>query len=68
MPTSHLKCGKCGVEFDYVWAPFFSTIAVRLGKYRYFRCPACKKRSKFNIWDTRVDPSTHHCELTVEFG
>jgi hypothetical protein len=68
MPTSHLKCEKCGVEFDYEWTQFFSTYAVRLGKVRYMRCPGCKKWSKFNIWNTQVDPKTHHCELRVEYG
>jgi len=68
MPTSHLRCKKCGVEFDYRWVPLVSVTAVRLGKYRYFRCPACKKGSTFNIWDTRINPDTHHCELTVEYG
>ncbi|MDG6988450.1 MAG: hypothetical protein JRN21_03900 [Nitrososphaerota archaeon] len=63
--TSHLKCKKCGVEFDYRWVLGGSFSAVRLGKSRYFRCPSCKRSSVFNIYDTKVDPATHHCELTV---
>lgn len=63
--TSHLQCKKCGAEFDYRFVPGGSLTALRLGKSRYMRCPVCKKWSLFNIWDTRVDPNAHHCELTI---
>ena len=62
---SHLKCTKCGTEFDYAWIPFVSFTSVRLGISRYLRCPVCTKWSVFNIWDTRVDPETHHCNIRV---
>ena len=62
---SHLKCGKCGVEFDYRWVPGTSFTSVRLGTSRYMRCPNCHRWSTFNVWKTRVDPRTHHCEIVV---
>jgi hypothetical protein len=62
---SHLKCEKCGGEFDYAWVPFGSFTAIRLGPSRYFACPICNKRSVFDIWDTRVDPKTHHCDIQI---
>ncbi len=66
--VSHLECAKCGVEFDYHWAEGISTTAFRLGKWRYMRCPKCKKWQKFDVGSTQVDPKTHHCELQVEYG
>jgi DNA-directed RNA polymerase subunit RPC12/RpoP len=65
VPLSHLKCTKCGTEFDYAWIPFVSFTSIRLVKWRYLRCPVCMKWSVFNIWDTRVDPETHHCNIRV---
>lgn len=64
-PLSHLKCTKCGAEFDYAWIPLASLTSVRLVKWRCFVCPVCRKWSVFNIWDTRVDPETHHCNIRV---
>ena len=63
--VSHLKCKKCGTEFDYKWIPGASLTSVRLGPSRLLRCPACKKWSLFNIVKTEVDPKTHHCDLTL---
>jgi hypothetical protein len=62
---SHLKCVKCGAEFDYAWIPGGSFTAVRLVNWRYFMCPVCKKWSFFDIWHTRVDPKTHHCDIRI---
>jgi predicted RNA-binding Zn-ribbon protein involved in translation (DUF1610 family) len=63
--VAHLKCKKCGVEFDYAYLPGGSLTSIRLWNSRFMRCPNCKKWSIFNIWNTRVDPNTHHCELRV---
>ncbi len=49
---SHLKCKKCGKEFDYKWIPLGSVL-------RYLKCPNCGKRTMFNIAETRVDPKKH---------
>jgi len=57
VPLSHLKCNKCGTEFDYAWIPGASLTSLRLLNSRYLMCPVCKKWSVFNIWNTRVDPS-----------
>lgn len=62
---AHLKCKKCGTEFDYAFVPSASVTAIRLWNRRYFSCPQCHKASLFNIGSNRVDPATHHCELRV---
>ena len=62
---SHLKCPKCGSEFDYAYVPGASFTSVRLGGSRFLRCPVCHKWSVFNIWNTRVDPNTHHCGVRI---
>jgi hypothetical protein len=62
---SHLKCKKCGVEFDYAYVPGASFTSIRLGNSRFLKCPSCGKWSIFNLSKTRVDPETHHCELRV---
>lgn len=62
---SHLKCKKCGGEFDYAYLPGGSLTSIRLGNSRLLRCPICKKWSIFNIVNTRVDPDAHHCEIRV---
>lgn len=62
---SHLKCPKCAGEFDYEWVVASSFTSIRLGKSRYFRCPRCQEWSTFDILSTRVDSTSHHCELRV---
>lgn len=62
---SHLKCPKCTNEFDYAWIPGASITSFRLGGSRLFGCPICHKWSMFDIWNTRVDPETHHCEMRI---
>ncbi len=62
---SHLKCPKCGSEFDYSFLPSASFTSIRLWNSRYLRCPDCHKWSVFNINNTKVDPKTHHCEKRI---
>jgi len=62
---SHVKCNKCGTEFDYAWIPGVTFTSIRLVTLRYFACPVCRKWSVFNIWNTRVDPETHHCAIKI---
>jgi hypothetical protein len=66
--VSHLRCKKCGVEFDYKWVPTASFTTIRLGNRRLMRCPSCKKWSVFNVRDTRIDENGHECALTVGPG
>lgn len=47
--TRHLKCPKCGGEFDYEFVPGGSFTAIRLGTSRYMRCPLCHKFSVFSL-------------------
>ncbi len=65
LQLSHLKCMECGTEFDYAWIPLVSFTSLRFGPWRFFRCPVCRRFSVFNIWDTRVDPETHHCPVKI---
>ena len=62
---SHLKCPKCNAEFDYAYLPLATFTSIRLGNSRYISCPDCHKWSLFNVWNTRVDPKTHHCEKRI---
>jgi DNA-directed RNA polymerase subunit RPC12/RpoP len=59
--VSHLKCRKCAAEFDYSWVLAFSVSSIRLGNTRYLRCPSCHSWLVFNIIDTRIDATKHHC-------
>ncbi len=63
--VSHLVCGNCGSQFDYAWVPLMSFTAIRFGAARLFACPVCGKFAAFNIWNTRVDPETHHCDIRI---
>lgn len=51
---SHLKCPKCGREFDYDYVPGASVTAVRLWNRRYMSCPLCHRWSVFKLTETRV--------------
>jgi hypothetical protein len=57
---SHVKCKKCGKEFDYKWIP--------VGSILRYLILNCGKRSLFNISETRVDPKEHRNqgELVVD--
>ncbi|HVC57992.1 MAG TPA: hypothetical protein VND15_00780 [Candidatus Acidoferrales bacterium] len=52
--VTRLTCQKCSQQFDYNWVPGISFNAVRLGKWRYMRCPLCGRWSLFNVWDTKT--------------
>jgi hypothetical protein len=45
--TRHLRCPKCGGEFDYEFVPGASFTALRLGNARFMRCPLCHKFATF---------------------
>jgi Fe2+ or Zn2+ uptake regulation protein len=52
----HLKCPKCGHEFDLNYDPLNSLsdpeagIIIREGTYRFAaKCPECKKRSHYHM-------------------
>ncbi len=62
---SHLICPRCGANFDYSWIPFMSITAIRMFDSRFFACPVCGRHSVFNVWATRVDPRSHHCEIQI---
>lgn len=62
---SHLVCEKCGGQFDYAWVPGMSLTSIRWFNSRYMACPVCGRPSMFDIWDTRVDPETHHCNIQI---
>ena len=62
---SHLICPKCLNQFDYAWIPFMSLTAIRWFNLRYFACPVCGKASLFEIWNSRVDPETHNCDIRI---
>lgn len=51
---SHLRCPKCGAEFDYDWVPGAAIAAVRLGSSRYLACPRCHRWSVFPVYRTMV--------------
>jgi len=46
---SKVTCPKCKKSFDYEFMPGASLYSVRLGNYRYMKCPKCKKWAMFNI-------------------
>ncbi len=54
---ARLKCKKCGAVFEKNYAPFDS--AVRLGPLRLYKCPACGKRSFFNLMSSVKDQITY---------
>ncbi len=53
---ARLKCKKCGNVFEKSYMPFDSM--VRLGPLRLYKCPACGKRSFFNLMSSVKDPIT----------
>ncbi|HXY74074.1 MAG TPA: hypothetical protein VEH58_02000 [Dehalococcoidales bacterium] len=62
---SHVVCPYCSLEFDYAWIPGVSFTDVRMFKKRIFYCPGCKKCLEYNVFDSRVDPKTHHCKTRI---
>ncbi len=61
---SHLKCPKCGKEFDYAFIPMVSMTSVRMGKSRYLRCPYCKDLGNFAL--TNSIKERHESEMLVD--
>jgi len=55
-----LKCSKCSnvFEIDRLSAMLGGTGLIKLGPYRYLKCPACGKRSLFNFYSSVKDPVT----------
>jgi NAD-dependent SIR2 family protein deacetylase len=53
---ARLKCKKCGNVFELDYKPLDSF--VHLGPYKSLKCPACGKRSWFNVYSSVKDPIT----------
>ncbi|MGA2387100.1 MAG: hypothetical protein ABSG33_11300 [Candidatus Bathyarchaeia archaeon] len=54
MPKSRLKCKKCGAVFQYDAL----VSLVHVGPYKAVTCPACKKTSFMNVYNSVKDPLT----------
>ena len=55
-----VTCPKCRQSFVYTFIPGGSLHSVRLGKYRYMRCPKCKKWSIIDIVSGLDDKIVNH--------
>jgi DNA-directed RNA polymerase subunit RPC12/RpoP len=54
---ARLKCNKCGAVFEYDYKPLDSLVHV--GPLKWIKCPACGKRSFFNVYSSVSDPITY---------
>ncbi len=50
-----LKCKKCRNVFE---AGLSSIMSVHVGLYHLLKCPACGRRSWFNVYSSAQDPVT----------
>ncbi|MEM2081887.1 MAG: hypothetical protein QW744_06440 [Candidatus Bathyarchaeia archaeon] len=53
---ARLKCKKCGNVFEKTFLG--AAFAPHVGPYHIIKCPACGKRSWFNIYSSVQDPLT----------
>ena len=53
-----IRCSKCSnvLEFDISVSTILGT--VHIGPYRLLKCPACGRRSLFNIYSSVKEPIT----------
>ncbi len=51
-----LKCKKCGNVFEEGFGG--AVLAPHVGPYHFMKCPACLKRSWFNVYSSVKDPVT----------
>jgi DNA-directed RNA polymerase subunit RPC12/RpoP len=47
-----LKCSKCGNVFEMSFMSGVAAGLVHLGPYKLLKCPACGKRSFFNLYSS----------------
>ena len=52
--AASLTCPKCGGVFEHSWVPWSSFRALRLGEERELKCPRCRRRSGFRVFDAVV--------------
>ena len=57
---ARLKCSKCGNVFELGnrWTAGLQGGMVHLGPYKLLKCPACGKRSFFNVYSSVKDSVT----------
>lgn len=54
-----LKCSKCGNVFELDRSEaVVQGMLVHLGPYKWLKCPACSRRSMFNVYSSVRDPVT----------
>ena len=52
MPEEHLKCPKCGYEFDYYYSVSYSLTSLKISQFFWAKCPNCGRTS---LYQTHVD-------------
>ena len=52
VPEEHLKCPKCGHEFDYYYSVSYSLTSLKISQFFRAKCPNCGRTS---IYQTHID-------------
>lgn len=52
MTEEHLKCPKCGFEFDYYYSVAYSLSSLKISQFFRAECPRCHRTS---IYHTSID-------------
>ena len=53
-----LRCKKCNNVFELNLSAGAIIGSVHVGPYHYMKCPACGKRSFFNVYSSVKEPNT----------
>ncbi|MEM0157821.1 MAG: hypothetical protein QXN26_07185 [Thermoplasmataceae archaeon] len=52
MPEEHLKCPKCGHEFDYYYSVSYSLTSLKISQFFRAKCPNC---GRVSLYQTHID-------------
>ncbi len=52
MPEEHLKCPKCGHEFDYYYSVSYSLTSLKISQFFRAKCPNC---GRVSLYQTHIE-------------
>lgn len=65
MPEEHLKCPKCGHEFDYYFNVAFPLTSLNISQYFRAQCPSCHRYSIYHTGVQILNPRRYRAIMTL---
>lgn len=65
MPEEHLKCPKCGHEFDYYFNVAYPLTSLNISQYFRAQCPSCHRYSIYHTGIQIRNPAAYRTMMII---